>query len=235
MPINLEEDRVYEFEVVAAYGGQQVINNLHYMFRNDDNGNPQNHTMEGVLGSLVTGLWQGNILTQLSDQYQVQDYHLKRVSAVTANPGPPITYQVSYDIAVTIAGGTNDDKGDKSGEAMPSYVAVTVQKKSAILSRSTRGSVRHSGIPESDTLVTEGVNRLSDAAETAWNAIIPQYLSSIVFVPANSGQFDPVIFSRKLGSVLTPPDEDAVTDWTTARLNKFLGTQLSRKRPNRIE
>lgn len=231
---NLVEQRVYEIHVKGRGIDQEISNVLHYAFRNGGAGNPDNITMAEALTEFRNNRWVTDILPRLSEFYYVDEYIMRRVSQVViSNPGPPIVYKVSYDLSTSIfLGDPNGDKGLVVGPALPSYCAVTCRKISPIVSKSTRGSVRFALIPEASTEVGNQYNELTGAEKTNWETATANLEADIPFV-GKAGTFDPVIFSRKLGIVETPPDEDSITDWTASAVNLFLGSQLSRKRPNR--
>lgn len=109
------------------------------------------------------------------------------------------------------------------GDQQQNFDTLVFQFKTAYRGKSGRGSKHFAPLTAADTLG----NILVAGTITAWNAIVPNMLTS--FTDSTGNVWRPCIFSRKLSAIKANPTTVITNDLVAAILNKTTGTMRRRK------
>ena len=227
----LTEMTLAEIRVLGVADGQAIVNTF-YLGLNPPSGNPaRSVTLTGLLASFATQ-WQTFALPQLSSSYSVQRYEARSIigrlpPALPLFPRP----RVSYDDFALQAGVLPADQGTVVGEVLPTYVAVSIQRRTNLVGRQNRGAFRLSPIVEADTTfnaLTAGAVSDFQGVGTALGTATPaiglffyefRIFRKTALLAATGTVLDMRTFSTKITSII---------------VNPFVGSQISRKRSSSL-
>jgi hypothetical protein len=210
---DLKSTTTYEVTIKGIANNQAVINVFHV--RTLVVGSPPDRLQD--LLTAIRARWRSTILTQLCDNYYVDQYIIKEiVSAPT-----PIT--VTYGDEWVIPFEDPDDYGAITTGPVPLHANVTVRLLTAMTGRSRRGSKRFTPIPEADTLTTDG-SMLTTAAHAAWQGIVDSWLASYSLPETTAVN---VVFSNKIAQAVSIADGSGYIEG--GLVNWIIGSQISRK------
>jgi len=233
---------VYEFAVEGVSDGQAINNVLHAItvdLSPVDNDVP----LASLLGRFRQ-FWRDEVLMELPTAYTVLRYTLREyVAWVPSLPPPPPAVQIDFGHFTQGAwlelkgSGTAADDGQRAGAWSPTYQAVTVRKRVLKAGKKYRGSMRLGPILEADTEATMG-NRLTDARFADFEGIASAVMGLWTATEGTqSVDFRFAVFHKaytmKHGGPGGPARflADAID---IASINRYVGSQVSRKRANSL-
>lgn len=165
---------LYRFRVFGDLLGQQCNNIFWYWASSPFGGR--------VVCTELSALWRQKIIPRVSQQYHVVRYVAEQFDAVVPKDASvtPITPVFRFQDSIAIDGGASDI-GLKSGDAMPSYVSVKMDKicsswydasglEIQAKQKKTHGRIAIGGIVEGDTDTGANSNKLTEAALAQWQA-----------------------------------------------------------------
>lgn len=218
---------VFSWSVVATALGQSIVNTCDWIFSQ----NPVPPTATALdVNTIIRNKWRIDMIPLLPVQYVVQSYTLVEILGRQATAMPGVFTPILGESSV-IAGVPADDTGDLVGNVEATFVAATIQKKTGFAGRRSRGGARIGPLLEEN--VTN--NALIDPYRTALSLAAEFFTDPLI--PLANHQIRAAVFSRRSffgapGKPATPglvsPFQAALTI-TTATLNTFVGSQVSRK------
>lgn len=224
----------YGIDFHGRAADQKFVNSLWYVYRDDEaDANNENHQIGAAADAIFDHVWDDAAVPQeLSAEYVLEKYIMRLVASVDSDPGPPVTYKVNYTDGYE---GIPDPlpSGAQLGACMPTYVSATARKKTATYGKSSRGSIRFGPIVEADTKADSNFNQLEQARLDSWEITL-QLLEASVALPGTlvNSRMVPIVFSRKIASIEVGPFPGAQFPITELQMNRFVGSQLSRKKKN---
>lgn len=240
MAYNANVNRIQELTFLCEQDGQAVMNILHCMLCTAQGDIPAavGATSQQIWAAYY-GVWIAEILPLLSNQLRYVSTTVREI--IRVNPGPGEGFQPPFQIVYgnedliessgTVVGGT-------VGQALPTYVAATLQKRGFTLERELRtfGSMRIGGIPEAATDEVDGSeNSLGAAFRSGMNSFAEDLIQPISIVGDTYLRMG--ILNRReaaVGSALGGTGaHEGFAPWGNYKVNKFVGSQISRKRLNR--
>lgn len=224
---NPNPDYVYQCVVLGSASGQAINNVFHYDVINDT-GVPPNTVDMTALATAFRALWTANITPRLSVEYEAFTYICTEFTGQIPNPNSPP--QPPYKVRLGQVGQFTPplpDAGSLVGDVMPTYVAVTAQKRTSFAGRDYRGSARFGPIIETNTVG----NELESAVRTAWVAAVNGLLNLQVTSGGQTVTLRMAIFqkTRVVSALITLPLSAYAAEVTTMTVNRLIGSQISRK------
>lgn len=230
----LDNNYVQEVSFHAKYDGQDIVNVCHFgppaAGGWPDPANPP--TSLQLLNALIvrwTNTWEA-LQSSLMAYGRVE---CRQVNGWFSPFGLPDTGHPMYN-AVDVA--VWPGFGDIVADSLPSFAAVTMRKNTNRPGRSFRGSMRIGGVPEVDTLATNG-SFLAPAPLGLWQVAADAFRALITLTV---GPPDNVVILNVFGFramvVATPTfsgTPQVTNPWadpvTSSLVNPYLGSQVSRK------
>jgi hypothetical protein len=174
----------------------------------------------------LRSVWRDNILPRLSTHLWIQEYRVKEITGWLLDP----TFRVTYGEQATALGDSVLDRGGAAGEAVPTNVAVSVQKITDRAGKSFRGGMRLSPIPESQ----QSNGTLTVTNSMLWQDAMNLYYTSPIANGATGNEANMLdyVFSKFLffGSAIPMTQSETFMAFIILfRVHKNLGTQNTRK------
>lgn len=232
MPFNMVAQRVYETRIKYVQNGQLIQNIFHGYLKD-----AQLNDFTGAIASddfctAIADFWKAFVAVFQSTTMEAAEVEVLQV--VRVDPGeeingrqrPPKMVYSFRDILEL----TPQYNGENVGEAMPSYVAATIQKRATQDQKAMFGSLRVGGLMEAHTTAPD-MNELEPNIKLSIG-LFAKELEVPLKVGAIAGE-DVVwlwsVFSRTEAAGQGDPYPHCyrITD---TRVNDVLGSQVSRKR-----
>jgi hypothetical protein len=227
--------RLQQIRWLGEADGQAVVNIQHVATTLSDPATMPTST--SIMSSLLTNWWLGasGIRARLSDRYRLNALEMWEVTGwVSPFPGPypPFTFGAS-DQTVPAPGTTT---GAVAGAPNASFVAVGLgyrgNSDTTPVSRTMKGGNRYGPIAEDATDNVGGGNALSAGELIVWQATADNFLVPLVIAPS-AVPWKLTIAPRKVAfPALTPFQQRGVA--LSVRLNRFVTSQVTRKRRDRL-
>jgi len=220
---------IAEVRVIGIAQQQAIVSRFDFAFL----GTFVDETSEDLLQEFRTR-FRAQFLPLFHAGYLALKYEARSISGSTRKVTPKGThYSRSYYAAWSfLTSGVAADQGQLGGAPLPTWVAVTIQKRTGLLGKKFRGSLRASPIVETDT--DPSGNNLTITAHDAWVNAMVNFGGRFKVKPGGAGTIDavPAVFSAK-GYFLDTSPAKTVVDWTREVVafqpNVRVGSQGSRR------
>lgn len=207
--------------------GQNVVNVFHYRRPDPASFEFQNsHLQEAVED--FNAIWIQRAIPLLHQDYSYQQIMGKALIGTIANPNPPPATVLDVGEQFVFAH-TSPQQGARTGQVLPSYCAVGVQKLSSRAGRNFRGGFRLGTIREADKVGNE-------VEAGVYLPLVVTNMQAFVIAPLtvsfDSDPWEMCVFSRTLALAAPPPFtllKDLTAKVTGAKVNPFMTSQVSRK------
>jgi hypothetical protein len=221
----LSNEFVYEVIARGTANSQAILNVFHYVTEDDLPVVEPGATEENFLQQFATN-WIASVYPKLWDGYSQDQWTLRRLNSIAANPTPPPPGMVTSDFQFAVAASVLDG-GDRAGEPLPTYAAVGYRKRTNNPSRNGRGAFRLGPVMEEDTT---GGNALNLGAVALFNPTTLENLRRVLITGAGNFPMAMAVFSETLAvqNVGVRPRNFAF-QVQTIQLNPFITTQNTRK------
>lgn len=218
---------VFSWSVQAMALSQAFVNTCDWVLTTTPS--PPTVTAEAI-NNAILAKWRVDMIPVLPVQYVVSQYVVVEITGRAATAMPLVFTPILGETSVK-PGVAADDTGDLVGNVDATFVAGTIQKKTAFAGRRNKGSARIGPMLEEN--VTN--NALIEPYKTSLQ-LAGEFFSDPIPIDANH-TITACIFSRRryFGSPGKPADAGLVTPFqgsnliVVTKLNPFVGSQVSRK------